>query len=172
MERGGRGKGMKETLASKGRYFAKRPCKTCRASMTTTSWQLVIISQSKSDQNKQSDGAANSVGFQSKEREKFFGLSAQATVRISYCWRNEVLESQAKAWEINVEFVNATLKLSLEQLAVARRLQPGSHQSSENLSIPLKGSECRCTVLAETCRTAGIVVLRAKPGQLLVQSLQ
>ena len=25
MERGGRGKGMKETLASKGRYFAKRP---------------------------------------------------------------------------------------------------------------------------------------------------
>ena len=86
--------------------------------------------------------------------------------------KNEVLESQAKARAINVEFVNATLKLSLEQLAVARRLQPGSHQSSENLFVPLKGSECRCTVLAETCRTAGIVVLRAKPGQLLVQSLQ
>ena len=80
----GRGKGMKETLASKSWYFAKRPpssfccdLSTCRAS---TSCQLVISSQSKSDQNKQSDGArsessARFSGFSEQRKKTFFGLS-------------------------------------------------------------------------------------------------
>ena len=40
------------------------------------------------------------------------------------------------------------------KFGLARRLQV----IREFKFIPLKGSECRCTVLAETCRTAGIEV--------------
>ena len=102
-----------------------------------------------------------SVGFQSRERPKFFRLSLLwkskkrllRKLLLEFLIVEEIkfLESQAKARAINVEFVNATLKLSLEQLA--RRLQV----IREFKFIPLKGSECR-TVLAETCRTAGIEV--------------
>ena len=102
-----------------------------------------------------------SVDFQSRERPKFFGLSllgksteTLGKLLLEFLITEEIkfLESQAKARAINVELVNATLKLSLEQLA--RRLQV----IREFKLIPLIGSECRCTVLAETCRTAGIEV--------------
>ena len=101
-----------------------------------------------------------SVGFQSRERQSSLvflcyenpqkRLLRKLLLEFLIVEKIKFLESQAKARAINVEFVNATLKLSLEQLA--RRLQV----IREFKFIPLKGSECRCTVLAETCRTAGI----------------
>ena len=103
-----------------------------------------------------------SVGFQSRERQSSLvflcyenpqkRLLRKLLLEFLIVEKIKFLESQAKARAINVEFVNATLKLSLEQLA--RRLQV----IREFKFIPLKGSECRCTVLAETCRTAGIEV--------------
>ena len=101
-----------------------------------------------------------SVGFQSRERQSSLvflcyenpqkRLLRKLLLEFLIVEKIKFLESQSKARAINVEFVNATLKLSLEQLA--RRLQV----IREFKFIPLKGSECRCTVLAETCRTAGI----------------
>ena len=68
----GRGKGMKETLASKGWYFAKRPQEVSVATCQIAALRhLVISSQSKSDQNKQSDSAA------SESCARFSGLSEQ-----------------------------------------------------------------------------------------------
>ena len=102
-----------------------------------------------------------SVGFQSRERPKFFGLSllwkstetlaAQATVRISHCWRNKVSWITSKSPSDKCRVCQCDFKT---KFGLARRLQV----IREFKFIPLKGSECRCTVLAETCRTAGIEV--------------
>ena len=85
MERGGKGeggggKGMKEMLASKGRYFAKHPqvvsVATCRLVALQWPRHLVISSQSKSDQNKQSDADA------SESNARFCGFSEQRKTKV------------------------------------------------------------------------------------------
>ena len=103
-----------------------------------------------------------SVGFQSRERPKFFGLSllwkstetlaAQATVRISHWWRNKVSWITSKSPSDKCRVCECDFKTKFGTVGdTAQAIR-------EFKFIPLKGSECRCTVLAETCRTAGIEV--------------